>query len=311
MESKELMKQDEFRMTALPIEQLLAQVKSIQEVMESVMKKDEHYGVIPGCDKPSLYKAGAEKLSFVFRMAPEFIVEEKTVDREHREYRVTCTMRQIGTEIILGSGVGVASTMESKWRFRNTKKITERDVPKEYWDLRKADAKTAQELLGGPGFSAVKDDRGQWKIAKVSGKTENDNPADVYNTILKMAKKRAHVDAILTCTAASDIFSQDLEDIRANEETLAARSPHAVTTDEPASEQHHNNPNPAPVHADDAFIHNTGRKVPSQYWDLKKEKQYGAMRQLIGGEHFKVKKVEKDWMIFSDQPVEELPEVQG
>lgn len=38
------------------------------------------------------------------------------------------------------------------------------------------------------------------------------NPADVYNTVLKMAKKRAFVDAILTCTAASDCFTQDIED---------------------------------------------------------------------------------------------------
>jgi hypothetical protein len=35
---------------------------------------------------------------------------------------------------------------------------------------------------------------------------------DSYNTILKMAKKRAYIDAILSATAASDIFTQDLED---------------------------------------------------------------------------------------------------
>jgi len=28
------------------------QVNLIQEVMEAVMKKDEHYGIIPGCKKP-------------------------------------------------------------------------------------------------------------------------------------------------------------------------------------------------------------------------------------------------------------------
>jgi len=39
------------------------------------------------------------------------------------------------------------------------------------------------------------------------------NPADLANTILKMAKKRALVDAVLTATAASDVFAQDLEDL--------------------------------------------------------------------------------------------------
>ena len=37
-----------------------------------------------------------------------------------------------------------------------------------------------------------------------------------------MAKKRAQVDAILTATAASDIFTQDLEDIVANQKAYDA-----------------------------------------------------------------------------------------
>jgi len=45
------------------------------------------------------------------------------------------------------------------------------------------------------------------------GKAENPDIADVYNTVLKIAKKRAHVDAIITVTAASDIFIQDVEDL--------------------------------------------------------------------------------------------------
>lgn len=41
---------------------------------------------------------------------------------------------------------------------------------------------------------------------------ETENPQDQANTILKMAKKRAFVDAILTVTGASRIFTQDIED---------------------------------------------------------------------------------------------------
>jgi hypothetical protein len=43
-------------------------------------------------------------------------------------------------------------------------------------------------------------------------KVENEDIADVYNTVLKMAKKRAHVDATLTVTGAGDLFTQDLID---------------------------------------------------------------------------------------------------
>ena len=40
------------------------------------------------------------------------------------------------------------------------------------------------------------------------------NPYDLANTILKMAKKRAQVDAVLTVASLSDIFTQDLEDLQ-------------------------------------------------------------------------------------------------
>lgn len=38
-------------------------------------------------------------------------------------------------------------------------------------------------------------------------------PADIVNTVLKMAKKRALVDAILNTTGASQFFTQDMEDM--------------------------------------------------------------------------------------------------
>src|SRR5690606_22905756 len=62
------------------------------------------------------------------------------------------------------------------------------------------------------------ENRRRIKFAKWQGKVEQKkqvrtNPADVANTILKMAKKRAQVDAVITATAASDIFTQDIEDL--------------------------------------------------------------------------------------------------
>ena len=40
----------------------------------------------------------------------------------------------------------------------------------------------------------------------------NDDLADQYNTVLKMANKRSLVAAVLNATAASDIFTQDIEE---------------------------------------------------------------------------------------------------
>jgi len=45
----------------------------------------------------------------------------------------------------------------------------------------------------------------------VSGR--NQDPFTLANTVLKMAKKRSQVDAVLTVASLSDIFTQDLEDM--------------------------------------------------------------------------------------------------
>lgn len=203
-----------FEEYAMSCDAVVRQVNIVQDIMRNVMKDGEHYGVIPGTGKPSLYKPGAEKLGFTFRLRPEYEIRETNMMNGHREISVVCTLYHIPTGQSVGQGVGSATTMEGKYRYRGGEKEgTGQAIPKEYWNLKKI-GKTAeaQALIGGPGFSAGKIN-GNWEICSTGEKQEHDNPADYYNTILKMAKKRAHVDAILTATAASDIFTQDVEDM--------------------------------------------------------------------------------------------------
>jgi hypothetical protein len=199
---------------AMGVDAVVRQVNVIQDVMHRVMKSKEHYDTIPGTNKPSLLKPGAEKLNLVFRLRPEYQIIKTDLGGGHREYEVTCTLYHIPTGQSVGQGVGSATTMEGKYRYRGGEKEgTGQPIPKEYWNL-KSEGKMAeaQALIGGRGFAAGKID-GKWEICSIGEKVEHDNPADYYNTILKMAKKRAHVDAILTATAASDIFTQDTEDM--------------------------------------------------------------------------------------------------
>lgn len=202
----------------LSVSEILTQKALIQDAMKSAMQDGQHFGKIPGCgDKPTLLQPGAQTILLLFRMNPDYDVEVIDLDRGHREYRVKCRLTNSSGDFI-GAGVGSCCTLEGKWRYRVAPKtITDQPVPKEYWGLRKSDPKAAQDMLGGPGFSTKKDDNGQWMIAEGSSeKVEHDNPADYYNTCLKMAKKRSLVDATLTRTAASDIFTQDIEDIKEN-----------------------------------------------------------------------------------------------
>lgn len=200
-----------FEEYAMSVDSVVKQIELIQTVMKKVMKDGEHYGVIPGCgSKPSLLKPGAEKLGVTFRLAPSYKITEQNLPHEHRGYEVVTTLTHIPTGQVVGEGVGYCSTMEGKYRYRTGEvELTGKPVPQEYWKERDI------KLLGGRGFVSKKNpDTGKWEIARQGEKVEHDNPADYYNTCLKMSKKRSQVDAILTATAASDIFTQDIEDMQ-------------------------------------------------------------------------------------------------
>jgi hypothetical protein len=195
-------------------EDLKSQVSLVQNVMKDVMKKDEHYGTIPGCgNKPTLLKPGAEKLGFTFRLAPTFKIETVELPRDHREIRVVCTLQNIQTGLVWGEGVGSCSTMESKYRYREArKKCPDCGNDQSLLRSKKDPEWFCWAKKGGCGAKFPLDDP---RIAEQKvGRAENPDIADTYNTVLKMAKKRAHVDAILTATAASDIFTQDVEDFQ-------------------------------------------------------------------------------------------------
>jgi hypothetical protein len=108
-------------------------------------------------------------------------------------------------------------------------------VPKEYWNLKKeGKLSEAQDKIGGPGFGVAKIE-GKWQVCEIGEKMENADIADTFNTVLKMAKKRAYVDGILSATAASDIFTQDIEDMQ----------PQAAHAEEPASANQQQTTKPA------------------------------------------------------------------
>ena len=205
MSTKEL---DKYTDTSvLDVTDVKTQVQLIHRLMKDVMKEGVHYGTIPGTPKPTLYKAGAEKINFMFRLSATFKCEIKDLPKGHREVIATCTLTHIPTDKVWGDCVGSCTTLEGKYRFRNDIEWTGESVPKAYWDKRDV------SLLGGRDFVAKKNDQGVWEIAKKSGKIEHDNPADYYNVVLKMAQKRAMVSADIGSTAASDIFTVDIEDM--------------------------------------------------------------------------------------------------
>ena len=203
--------EDQGTIQAFSPDAIKEQIALIQKIMKDAMQEDVHYGKIPGCgNKPTLLKAGAEKLNLTFRLAPHIEkIDTINLGNGHREHVITTKLININTGAIWAYGIGSCSTMESKYRYRNDNQIefTDIEVPKEYW-------KNRDNSILGKNCIAKKNDAGKWVIAKKisTGKIENPDIADIYNTVLKMAKKRSLVDATINATAASDIFTQDIED---------------------------------------------------------------------------------------------------
>jgi hypothetical protein len=171
--------------------EIRAQVNLIQEVMQSVMKQNVHYGVIPGCKLPSLYKAGAEKIAVTFRLAVRTLVDNLSTPDEAK-YRVTA--EAYNGDKFLGSATGTCSSNEDKYKWRAP-------VCQEEFDATAENKRREKWVKGYQGGKPT---------AKKQVRTE---PADIDNTILQMADKRAYVAVVRKVTAASDVFTQDIEDL--------------------------------------------------------------------------------------------------
>lgn len=168
--------------------EIRAQVNLIQEVMKAVMKDGTHFGQIPGTDKPTLYKAGAEKILMTFRIAAQHAIEDLSTPDEIR-YRVTVRGVSQASGVTLGEGVGECSSNEEKYKWRRPVHENE--------------------------FKAAPEDRRREKFTRNGDVWQQvrTEPADVANTILKMAHKRGLVAMTLVVTGASDVFTQDIEDL--------------------------------------------------------------------------------------------------
>ena len=139
------------------IQGTLTKITQFQQLVQSQLKQNHDYGVIPGTPKPTLLKPGAEKIIMLMGLRSEFEIVDSTRDFEKGffQYQVKCKLYRGDT--LITEGLGAANTKERKY---------------------------------------LKQD-----------------PYTIDNTVLKIAKKRALVDAVLLVASLSEVFTQDLEDM--------------------------------------------------------------------------------------------------
>lgn len=169
----------------------MQKINTFQTVIQKNLKQDHDFGVIAGAgSKPTLLKPGGEKICMMFGLNPEYDFLEKTEDYKEGffTYNIKCTLYRNGNPV--SQGVGNCNSKESKYAYIN-----------------------AYELPEGFDESMVFEKK-TTKYGKIQYKIPNPKIADLVNTILKMAKKRAFIDAVLQVASLSDVFTQDIEDMK-------------------------------------------------------------------------------------------------
>jgi hypothetical protein len=206
---------------AATIQEALARYALVNEFTSRVLKEGHDFGKIPGTDKPTLLKPGAEKLSSLFGLAPMFDIAEKDLDwtgeRHGGEpffyFQYRCSMYSGGR--IVAQGLGSCNSYEKKYRYRNADRTCPTCGKAAIFKSKQKPEFYCWAKRGGCGATfPLTDIR---ITGQEIGQVKNPDPADIVNTIDKMAQKRALIAATLIATNASEYFTQDLEDFPGGE----------------------------------------------------------------------------------------------
>lgn len=247
-------------MPVMSVQNAVARYQELQRFVKSVLVEGVDYGTVAGIDKPALFKAGAEKLTTFFGLAVELEVIHKVEDwtgAEHGgeslfQYTARAYLSRGGQ--IIATADGSCNSWESKYRWRwvaehelppgvdastlrrrggrleeftfsvdKSETSGKYGKPESYWQTFR-DAIEAGAAVKGTRATRANKIYDTWIIESYQYRIPNEDVYSLVNTVLKMAEKRALVAVTLLGTAASALYTQDVEDL-ADSVTTAAQSP--------------------------------------------------------------------------------------
>lgn len=188
--------------------------KEVVQFVQQALEPGKDIGVIPGTDdKMNLLLPGAQRLCGGFGLRPEFEAMDKEVDHSRETpYEIPKWIKRnkpsnAVVDDMKAKGIGRNKNTGNGW----------------VWQEKEIEVGKSQGLyryvircrLFAPDGREV--GQGVGSCSSLESKYIR-TPRDFENTILKMAKKRAFVDATLTTLGLSDRFTQDIEDIQDNHE---------------------------------------------------------------------------------------------
>lgn len=151
------------------IKNKLIVIDTIAGVVKNNLVAEVDYMTIPGTNKPTLLKSGAQKIALTYGLIANYDILERVSTKEMVKYMFKCSLTN-GNGLKVAEGYGLCSSLEPKY-YKN-----------------------------------------------------KNNPFEIENTILKMAEKRAFVDAIVSIGNLSKVFTQDMEDLQKDNEVMEIRA---------------------------------------------------------------------------------------
>lgn len=220
-----------------------------QFVKSELMVPGIDFGKVPGTDKDTLLKPGAEKLMSFFGLMPILVPVTEELDwtgeRHGGEpffyFKYRCDVFYGSVRVTASEGI--CSSMEKKYRYRWVPaheaealgidvaaapkaggRVSEFDFaidkaetggkygkPASYWQqFRDAITNNTAKRIK----KKIRDgsERDAWEIDSTMVRVTNPDIPELVNTVAKMAQKRALVGSALIAVNASEFFTQDIED---------------------------------------------------------------------------------------------------
>lgn len=187
--------------------------KILSDYVKDEMKEGFHYSETIGTTKlakPMLLQEGARNICSLFKLTYGIpVLDETELPDDHYRVRAHVDIfNRAGDRI--ASGDGICSTREVKYAYRKGEKVCPI-----------CNTPSVFKSKNGPGFfcwqrkdgcGANFEENDERITSQVIGRIENPDIADLRNTVLKMAVKRAKVGAVSDVPLVSEIFAPESDD---------------------------------------------------------------------------------------------------
>lgn len=157
-------------LTDVAIEHIERNIKMAERLVVNVLEKDIDYGRTPGTSQDGLWDPGAAKIMAAFNCYPNHEILHHQDEDNIISWTIQANIINRETQLVVGTGVGAASTKETKYKYR--------------W------------VYDPQNYGYSEEEIKTFKLKDGKYRIPNPEYGELVNTLLQMAAKRAECDAV-------------------------------------------------------------------------------------------------------------------